>query len=681
MSRYQLSSAEQLRRQLARISKHQDQAAVQVQRKLRSMQENIAPFLEEPRPVLETGSSPTPAPKNMSAWAFASRVPTGRLPDTSIPDRPGAVYAVREEERIVGTPLCVARPAVSAGTRRGPMPESATLRDDDLDEALESEIDNFFADADDGSARSSGSRPQYRVLRAKTSHGTQAARTPLPATVRSPCSSPGTSGADAELGEIEEEAGALEAQLAWWRGHKAVLTREPWSQLDGEPAEPPACDEIAGHSEFLRLSSSQLAQMEEPLLDDAAAPSLMPDLPLFGPQSRAAKATQLDATKAFGTIDARDASMRTLDFGDSLSEVVRRQADDLITSVMASAENREVTFGRHDASGLAPTLGLGGCDEEAPWPREVTQPTPLRSIDLEWPTAAPNAPSASAAFPSEPASPAPAPRIQSGQTGLGSLQGSPTVIAHRTPKVVVSRSCPDTPPKVAWQRVAGSPSCDPRATVSQREAEQDARGPSLSIRSTAGAQPAHPNAERASEAATPPAEFTPHLLDGRGSSLPQVYWQAELSADDAQPTRSEFARRYVPRSEDVSSAVLDQGDGMLARERVSDSAKATLELAREWAAEFEGSATKSAWAVPAGAASASVRAADVQAGAMHEHFQFTDDGSHCTSKQFIDSTVPTRGVRKVATQGGPPSFEVGSFGASLQAPKLEIRSFDELFNM
>lgn len=681
MSRYQLSSAEQLRRQLLRISKHQDQAAVQVQRKLRSMQENIAPFLDEWQPCQETGSSPTPAPKNVAAWAFASRVPTGRLPETFDVDRPGEAPVTRQDGNSARAHRFGDRPASATGARRVHMPESAKPRAHDRDEDLESEIERFFADADHGVTQSSASRPKYKLLRAKTSAPPRAARTPGPTIAQSPDSSPSAAESDVELGEIEEEAGALEAQLAWWRSHEAVLMQKPCWQPYGEPADQPACDEIAGHSEFLRLSSGQLLQMEEPSLENGVAPVRMPDLPNFAPEPRAGK---LDATESCCAGSSKGASIHHFGFGESLSEVVGRQADDLMSTLLRADRDREVTFGRPEAHSSAPVFDSNTCNENTSCPAEPTMPMPLRATAQELPTLAQNTTSSLAVSSSEPASPALAPRDTSGQASLDSCPGSPAGISRRTPRVVVSRSDPETPPTISWQRATGSPSSLDSRTASLPAADPEARGFD---------GPTHPNADPASEVPLPPAKFPGHLLDGRGSSLPRVHWCADLDDDDAQmmrtgavtslnvraelrpPAALEFPRQPAVLGENLGPAVLRQQESMQPRE--DNVAKAALELARGWAAELD---SKREWETPLGAKSVSSRAACGLDGTMPEKHEFAHERDHRTSQQFGDSTTPTKGFHEDVAKARP-TREVGSFGASLQAPKLQIRSFDDLFNI
>ncbi|CAK0891048.1 unnamed protein product, partial [Prorocentrum cordatum] len=77
MSRYRLKPAQQLQRQVLRISRNHDEAAAEVAEKIRSMQENIAPFVHE---LHERGWAADAAPPSRMTPCFASRVPTGRLP-------------------------------------------------------------------------------------------------------------------------------------------------------------------------------------------------------------------------------------------------------------------------------------------------------------------------------------------------------------------------------------------------------------------------------------------------------------------------------------------------------------------------------------------------------------------------------------------------------------------------
>jgi hypothetical protein len=250
MSRYRLSPAEQLRRQLNRISRHQNDAAAQVQRKWKSMQENIAPFIQE-----DSGSNHTAAQRNSPC--FASRVPTGRLPE----DLTGVIAAG-------GHDIMVSRNSDEKELRAGDMsaignvwslayqsrskdePKSngdelpkdirsrinaVELADDLLDEearlteALESEIQMFFQKSGVKSEKEiSDQRPKFRPLRrihkqgigetARCRQTSEISRCPPRQLAKSMDS-------DSEIGELEEDANMLEAQLAWWRWHKETLLR------------------------------------------------------------------------------------------------------------------------------------------------------------------------------------------------------------------------------------------------------------------------------------------------------------------------------------------------------------------------------------------------------------------------------------------------------------------------
>lgn len=243
MSRYRLSAAEQARRQALRISKHQDEAAKQVQRKLQSMQENIAPFLEA-QGTTEYGASSgsrAPAKRMHMTPCFASKVPTGRLLDAEQLRSPGG----RAAEQIA--------PAGAAGGA------AWLVTDDPLDEALEAEIDSFFRSnpsaarppprvsttAAATTAAGGEDAPQYRFLRRVR----QGAPPPRPEMLvcadvatagqhgeaperASDEQRPPSTGADSEA----QEDGQLAEHLAWWR-RQGDLLRSPAAE-SAEPEQP-----------------------------------------------------------------------------------------------------------------------------------------------------------------------------------------------------------------------------------------------------------------------------------------------------------------------------------------------------------------------------------------------------------------------------------------------------------
>jgi len=180
MNKYKLSSAEQLRRQLLRISRHHDEAAEEVHQKLKDMQENLAPYIEDPLSssldvrgsfdaghsqkrrdggTSTTSSSCRPIPQNLSP-VFASRVSTGRIPEKA----PRIGESQQPPERQTDK-----RP-YGKGMRASTQVEGEDLLqvvDDDpeahLEAALESEIEGFLRTSSPSVA--TASRSQYRLQR------------------------------------------------------------------------------------------------------------------------------------------------------------------------------------------------------------------------------------------------------------------------------------------------------------------------------------------------------------------------------------------------------------------------------------------------------------------------------------------------------------------------------------
>lgn len=247
MTRYRLSPAEQLRRHLLRISRHHDHAAVEVQSKLKQMQENIAPFVHE----TEKDGSNTKSNSRMTS-CFASRVPTGRLPEDTKLNAVDACGALDKKGERGGnvTAAFAETPAMfefpgrpRVGTQRGQQENKAKQPSADIDdaydedarlsEALELEINAFFnVVSGKGDPSAFREQPQYRRLRrapisGKTetsvtsirdgSRGSRGQTDELPQFPL--CSS------DSDLGEVEHDASMLEAQLEWWRWHKETLLK------------------------------------------------------------------------------------------------------------------------------------------------------------------------------------------------------------------------------------------------------------------------------------------------------------------------------------------------------------------------------------------------------------------------------------------------------------------------
>jgi len=292
LSRYKSSPAEQLRRQLLRISRHQDEAAKQVHRKLQRMQENISPFVQELGGLQMDGGAEQNRAHMTSC--FASQTPTGRLPGSgggcsrmksSTPAAQGAASCAR---KVPGTAHASSRieRARDDVSESAPCTASAILRDP-LDAALEAEIDDFVA-ASCGSGVREGVRrprarrdcqPQYRFMRRVQSSKEVAhpATTPPASapTAWSPAraSVPGRrhaspSESDSELGEIEDSAMQLEVQLSWWRRRMDSLAST--DENSASSTAPVLAQEVltgdkelSGFSEWLRMSKAGAADMPE----------------------------------------------------------------------------------------------------------------------------------------------------------------------------------------------------------------------------------------------------------------------------------------------------------------------------------------------------------------------------------------------------------------------------------
>jgi len=320
MDKYKLSSAEQLRRQLLRISRHHDEAADEVHQKLKEMQENLAPFVEQykaDQPLrTSVDASDGVGRKGGGACArnlspcFASRVSTGRLPDKPTEKVAANATAASAPQR-TGHGF---RPKTSSGMAHQD-PSSADVDDDDaeLDLALETEIEGFLRKNRQKSQSGGSKKPQYRLLR-KAQHPGDAQRSsissfqsqmtssmsPDPRDTRGVGQGPGAldnflaewsmsdglpssgfrfgtpagqqllasggagegaSSSDSELSDIENAASRLQSQLTWWRQQEAHLlsaTAEDSSKV--VPAAAAAAGlagtELSGRSEWLHLPQS-----------------------------------------------------------------------------------------------------------------------------------------------------------------------------------------------------------------------------------------------------------------------------------------------------------------------------------------------------------------------------------------------------------------------------------------
>jgi len=258
MSRYQLTRAEQLRRHLLRISKHREEAARNVQQKLRCMQEDIAPFVGQESSLGAAGerssSSTCHQRRRMNMTpCFASRVPTGRIPDKNVAcvlDDASSPQKRTSRSAEFSTAPNVS--AVAAGARVSPVPDDAKGASGNehcsidgqypLDEALAVELANFrsMSEPQAGAARpSSKSAPEYKVLRKRrptsprggvsyVKSSSLAAAEEARTTI---CQKQQVASAkkaalvssDVDLDDIEEGAAALEAQLSWWRQQEEAI--------------------------------------------------------------------------------------------------------------------------------------------------------------------------------------------------------------------------------------------------------------------------------------------------------------------------------------------------------------------------------------------------------------------------------------------------------------------------
>jgi len=303
-----LSPAEQLRRHLLRISRHHTDASIEVQGKLKRMQENIAPFVNEWNTVtcnIESDVSKSKGTNHMTP-CFASRVPTGRIPREA-KDAKFSNMLGDDLDRMCGTRqskgLKVWRstysesppPSLSKSGRAGYRvnrreawsPQTAqenacenteNLIDEDarLTQALEEEIAHFFNSLKDSTDHvGTGGPPQYRFLKRARQKGDAgpmrtSARHASGANARFAFGMQNES--DSELAELEEDAGMLEAQLAWWRQHRETLLSfsEYPSQTVPIPSSRQDQDaELLGHSDWLRLPSPSDAT-NEPSATDAS---------------------------------------------------------------------------------------------------------------------------------------------------------------------------------------------------------------------------------------------------------------------------------------------------------------------------------------------------------------------------------------------------------------------------
>jgi len=403
MSRYKLSPAEHLRRQLLRISRHRDEAAVQFHQRLRSMQENLTPFLHESQQQsnADVSCSSIKSPTHMTP-CFASRVPTGRIPQESkaargstqrlglefggqgFAGRCGGAQHERSDNFMElsshGQSLTSVQYAIEGIPRQHPVvsgsaskPKTAqhdrALNEEvRLAEALEAEIQNFFNSGGKTSDPRS-SPPEYRFLRRKqqsqssevkaTGHSSTSVLMDSQSsnsTRNVPTFRSAPINSDSELDELEADAGQLEAQLEWWRKHEKIVGNfgiSSPSSLRGQDTE------LDGCSEWLRLSSAsrgrsapsastsnvvkRLFQASPQTLDTSAASqhsdvavAQVPSLPTFE-RSTLQDFEQENGSSRASTICADSSLHSQGNHAGSLSELVRRQARDLVDSTLSNS--------------------------------------------------------------------------------------------------------------------------------------------------------------------------------------------------------------------------------------------------------------------------------------------------------------------------------------------------------
>eukprot|EP00933_Yihiella_yeosuensis_P009255 TRINITY_DN115099_c0_g1_i1.p1 TRINITY_DN115099_c0_g1~~TRINITY_DN115099_c0_g1_i1.p1 ORF type:complete len:711 (-),score=138.95 TRINITY_DN115099_c0_g1_i1:52-2184(-) len=414
MGRYKLNPAEQLRRQLTRMSKHHDEAAASLQWKLQQMQENIAPFLADAAPTSPEESFVKPTSSHMSP-CFASKVPTGRIP---VPELGSS------DSKKGRRPLCCLQ-ATEVPVRRGRRSDDRYLeyqyghegqedegdqfthvkvREDRLGEALEAEINEFLYHGSTSSApsRPSPGKPKYHVLRrSPTKHSKQSespnfmfvepltaavsslspdpvgSMTMTPATPETFHSQQRSSGSrwqhssgewtfgkpkshrplpedlkpvslfanssvsmsmtsmpftdsDSELGEIEEQAGQLEEQLAWWSRQRDILRKTSKSSDSKEHRDEDSSEELAAQSEWLQLPCNSARSFRSDANSEIGGEKTIMDILIESLGENLAGRT-LGATETQNEEAAK------------LSELISRQAADLVAEAMLPS-NLETNF-------------------------------------------------------------------------------------------------------------------------------------------------------------------------------------------------------------------------------------------------------------------------------------------------------------------------------------------------
>ncbi|CAE8621605.1 unnamed protein product [Polarella glacialis] len=411
MSRYKLSPAEQLRRQLLRMSKHHDEAAVQLNYKLLQMQENIVPFLGVSG-VLEAEQTVLSASPAHMTPCFASRVPTGRLPEPTSGSR---ASAPRSRDEWHSPEDCSRQRGCEDQAPKECRPEYSTespRAGDPLDLALEAEIDEFLhqGSAKPGRAdRGSPGAAQYRFLRRaagavlggtpqpvdvaisppgrpqsaaassaaapqrRSSGGTRFGLTPFrgeasperwrPAELKPVSLFAGPEGtafssalldSDSELGEIEDQAGQLEMQLAWWGQQREILGISPQRCAVEEEG---GSGELIGRSEWLDLPLTRPTHSKNGQAV-VSAETLVPEDAQVN-ENRAGE----DPAGRSGPPEpsSLDAGLQSA-LGSSLAEVVARQAEELVAAALSTVAASPLP-GRSNAAvfvSLGPTPTMPG---------------------------------------------------------------------------------------------------------------------------------------------------------------------------------------------------------------------------------------------------------------------------------------------------------------------------------
>lgn len=410
MSRYKLTPTENLRRNLLRLSKHQDEASECVRLKLRQMQENICNFLPEPRPV----SSPSPA--------FASRTPTGRLPGS------GGFSRHRTPE----PPALPATPWTQSAALSLPVPHPCA-------DVLELEVEEFLWRK---------GQSQFKFLRRvadapadaiepflQSADGRAAERTEK-GPISSSVSSQRLSACDAELDNIEESAEQLKSQLAWWQQHRAVLglAHELRDSVDGGDDE--AYDELKGESEWLLVSESSSDSECDSTSDNEVANVA---------QKHSADGAGSAVQVQFGSDKHSELWPLDEDFligapgRGSLSELIARQAAELVSSTLLAAARLEGAADRsEDIPSMHSTESLVAAFLAPHCSPRFRNPMALEEALLLTPKA-----SRFAATPATASTATPQASCSAASPGSGS-------VARRTPLVQVSKPEPGTPPPRSW---------------------------------------------------------------------------------------------------------------------------------------------------------------------------------------------------------------------------------------